>query len=200
MSDHFEITAWKVSVFGGFLVRIFPHSDWIRSNTKYLSVFSSNVGKYGPENLRIRTHFTQWILFIKGFQIVDSRTFKLRLTMIWRKFKEWSNFNSPINRKCVPTLIPLRKNKKLYFLSKTSRLHHQEITFDENALNQKVLIKSIWECLLTVNWILKSLLKVYLIDRVTPLVLFAICSMFPNPFLLQINKYVVTRWLNRTRP
>ena len=32
-----------------FLVRIFPHSDWIRRDTPYLSVFSPNVGKYGPE-------------------------------------------------------------------------------------------------------------------------------------------------------
>ena len=32
-----------------FLVRIFLHSDWIRRDTEYLSVFSSNVGKYGPE-------------------------------------------------------------------------------------------------------------------------------------------------------
>ena len=31
------------------LVRIFPHSDWIRRETEYLSVFSPNVGKYGPE-------------------------------------------------------------------------------------------------------------------------------------------------------
>ena len=40
-----------------FLVRIFPHSywiriphfDWIRRDTKYLSVFSPNAEKYGPE-------------------------------------------------------------------------------------------------------------------------------------------------------
>ena len=32
-----------------FLVRIFTHSNWIRRDTKYLSVFSSNGGKYGPE-------------------------------------------------------------------------------------------------------------------------------------------------------
>ena len=32
-----------------FLVRIFPHSDWIWRDTKYLSVFSPNAGKYGPE-------------------------------------------------------------------------------------------------------------------------------------------------------
>ena len=33
-----------------FLVRNFPHSDWIRIGTEYLAVFSPNVGKYGPEN------------------------------------------------------------------------------------------------------------------------------------------------------
>ena len=33
-----------------FLVRIFPHSDWIRRDTQYLSVLSPNAGKYGPEN------------------------------------------------------------------------------------------------------------------------------------------------------
>ena len=32
-----------------FLVRIFPHSDWIRRDTEYLSVFGPNAGKYGPE-------------------------------------------------------------------------------------------------------------------------------------------------------
>ena len=32
-----------------FLVRIFPHSDWMRRDTKYLSVFSPNAAKYGPE-------------------------------------------------------------------------------------------------------------------------------------------------------
>ena len=32
-----------------FLARIFPHSDWIRRDTKYVSVFSPNAGKYGPD-------------------------------------------------------------------------------------------------------------------------------------------------------
>ena len=32
-----------------FLVRIFPHSDWIRRDAPYFSVFSPNAGKYGPE-------------------------------------------------------------------------------------------------------------------------------------------------------
>ena len=32
-----------------FLVRIFPHSDWIRRDTSHFSVFSPNAGRYGPE-------------------------------------------------------------------------------------------------------------------------------------------------------
>ena len=50
----------KVSVCGVFLVSIFLHSDWIRTETKYLSVFSQKAGKCGQEKFRIRTIFTQW--------------------------------------------------------------------------------------------------------------------------------------------
>ena len=32
-----------------FLARSFLHSDWIRRDTSYLSVFSPNAGKYGAE-------------------------------------------------------------------------------------------------------------------------------------------------------
>ena len=39
----------KVSIFGVILVRIFLHLDWIRRDTPYLSVFSPNAGKCGPE-------------------------------------------------------------------------------------------------------------------------------------------------------
>ena len=45
-------------VFGFFLGCIFPHLDWIRRDASYLSVVNPNAGKYGPEKLRIRTHFT----------------------------------------------------------------------------------------------------------------------------------------------
>ena len=43
------LTVRKVSVFRVFLVHIFPQSHRIRKDTSYLSVFSLNVGKYGPE-------------------------------------------------------------------------------------------------------------------------------------------------------
>ena len=32
-----------------FLVRVFPHLDWIWWDTEYLAVFSPNVGKYRPQ-------------------------------------------------------------------------------------------------------------------------------------------------------
>ena len=38
-------TAQKVSVFGVILARIFPHSNWIRRDKEYLSVFSPNAEK-----------------------------------------------------------------------------------------------------------------------------------------------------------
>ena len=41
----FCVTAWKVSVFGAFLVLIFPHSDWIRRDSSHLSIFSWITGK-----------------------------------------------------------------------------------------------------------------------------------------------------------
>ena len=39
-------TAWKVSVFGVFQVRIFSHSDWIRRDNQYLSIFGLNMERF----------------------------------------------------------------------------------------------------------------------------------------------------------
>ena len=39
--------AWKVSVFGVILFCIFSHSDWIRRDNPYFSVFSPNAEKCG---------------------------------------------------------------------------------------------------------------------------------------------------------
>ena len=49
------------------LVRIFSHSDWLRRDTKYLSVFSPNAGKHGPEKTPYLDTFhaenNLWMLF-----------------------------------------------------------------------------------------------------------------------------------------
>ena len=48
-----------------FLVLIFPHSNWIKRDTPFLSVFSPNAGIYGPEKLLIRTFSTRCKLWLK---------------------------------------------------------------------------------------------------------------------------------------
>ena len=74
--------AWNVSVFAVILVRIFPQSDWIRRDTLYLSVFSPNAGKYGPESLRIGTLFTQWLILNNFQQVEDSENFNV-FNFLW---------------------------------------------------------------------------------------------------------------------
>ena len=51
-------TAWKVSVFGAFLVCICPHLDWIRS-ILFLRIHSE-YEKIGTRKLRMRTLLRQW--------------------------------------------------------------------------------------------------------------------------------------------
>ena len=49
-----------------FLVCIFPHSDWIQTDTLYLSVFSPNAGKYGPEKTPyLDTFHTVRVTYVK---------------------------------------------------------------------------------------------------------------------------------------
>ena len=49
-----KITAWKVSVFGVFLVRIFPHLDSIRRDTDHFCIYTS-------------TYLIEFTTFILGF-------------------------------------------------------------------------------------------------------------------------------------
>ena len=46
------VTTWKMSVFGVFLVRIFPHTDWMQMDTPHLSLF--NPDRYSI-SLRIQS-------------------------------------------------------------------------------------------------------------------------------------------------
>ena len=83
--------AWKVSVFGVILALIFPHLDWIRRNTPYISVFIPNAGICGPEQLWIRTLFTQceilWvrhIYWLSNRKIFQKRFWMLQGSFFWR--------------------------------------------------------------------------------------------------------------------
>ena len=81
-----KYTAWKVSVFAVFFVRILPHSAWIRRDTEYLSIFSPNAGKYGTEKLWIQTLFMYWYIRITyGIQRSMQNSFKHLRWSILRK-------------------------------------------------------------------------------------------------------------------
>ena len=54
----FPNTAWNVSIFGVFLVRVFPHLNGIRIFNMQVSGFSLITGKYRQEKLQIMTLIT----------------------------------------------------------------------------------------------------------------------------------------------
>ena len=56
----------SVQIRSFFLFRIFPHSGWIRRYTLYLSVFSPNAGKYGPEKTPYLSTFHAVLSFINA--------------------------------------------------------------------------------------------------------------------------------------
>ena len=78
-----------------FLARIFPHSDWIQRDTKYLSVFNPNAGKYGLEKTLYLDTFhaacawarkKHWFGFCSG----KSRAQLLEiwnLKILWKRFR-----------------------------------------------------------------------------------------------------------------
>ena len=84
------ITPWKVSKYGVFSGSYFP-----AFGLKYLSIFSPNVGKYGPEKtlyfdtfhaVNIRTNF--FLLYKDEWKVVS---FKTRLSILQKSMlKKWS--------------------------------------------------------------------------------------------------------------
>ena len=97
-------TALKVSVFGVFLVHFFSHLDRKRRVTKYLSVFSSNAGKYGPEKLRICTLFKQWFFLPDVYAL---KYYPLRVYMYRQDFSEYMSFESKCTKR-PPLLLQAR--------------------------------------------------------------------------------------------
>ena len=83
------------------LVRIFPHSDWIRRDTPYLSVFRPNAGKCGPEKTPYLETFraVAHVAFNNYMTVLQTNNYKLNfgyfavrvavdLKLIWNwKFK-----------------------------------------------------------------------------------------------------------------
>ena len=87
-----------------FLVRIFPHSDWIRRDSSYLSVFSPNVRKYGPEKTP----------YLDAFHAVLS----LKRNILWKSGDRWSNIMT--NTKILQNSDVWGKSDSRFIVSKSS--------------------------------------------------------------------------------
>ena len=59
---------WKVSVFGVFLVRIFPHSDWRRRDTP--SPYSVQMWKNSDQKISKYGHFSRSASFFRRFLFI----------------------------------------------------------------------------------------------------------------------------------
>ena len=69
---YFRQNLFRRTALGVFLIHIFPHSNRIRRYTEYLSVFSLNAGKYGPEKIRILTLLQSWTKYLETFSLFGS--------------------------------------------------------------------------------------------------------------------------------
>ena len=87
-------TAWKVSVFGVFLVRIFLHSDWMPRDILYLSIFSLNASKYGPEKLQVWTLFTEYFYLMTIETINHEAMNHWKITILWYSLYCSKNFKT----------------------------------------------------------------------------------------------------------
>ena len=105
-----------MSIFGVFQIRIFPHSDWIRRDTSYLSdlsVFCPNAEKKKrPEKLRIRILFTHCLFPIY-----------INIPYWWKKepvksgqFFSGDQYFSPTNNFTRLKLKPIKSFYQLFFL------------------------------------------------------------------------------------
>ena len=88
-------TAWKVSVFGVILVRIFPHSDWIWKDLSVSLRIQSECGKIRTRITRnMDTFYEVWYLrHLKAFEIISNVMPVLLLILFWWYFN-WLQMHS----------------------------------------------------------------------------------------------------------
>ena len=129
-----------MSVFGVTLVHIFRHLDWVQRDTGYLSVFSPNAGKCGPEKLLIRTFFTQ---------ILAAICFCYGRSLKWNN---WTELSFEMNRKHLCPSLPdvglILSNYQLYRIGASVWYLHQliaDLSFPlciiNNMVNFSIVLK-----------------------------------------------------------
>ena len=95
-------TAWKMSVFGVFLVRIFPHSDWIRRDTLSISPYSVWMRKNTDQKNPEEGHFSRAASSFKGLQ-----AYKAFVSESCALISSFGSFGSALISNVHVTLYPL---------------------------------------------------------------------------------------------
>ena len=106
-------TAWKCPNIEFSLIRIFSHSDWIRRDTEYLSLFSLNARKCGPEKTPYLDTFHAVCIYNMIFNLLP-----------FRKQYSWSFFLRPYSplwshsssQRSAVILPPIWKKCLFYFV------------------------------------------------------------------------------------
>ena len=106
-----------------FLVRVFLHSDWIRKDTEYLSVFSPNAGKCGPEITRYLDTFhsvhTLYLYIIHCINNIRSTILLQYLVRISYSFFPSSKIKNIVVL-FTQLRVPVKINIQCYFRSVSS--------------------------------------------------------------------------------
>ena len=78
----FTSTAWKLSVFGVILVRIFPHSEWIRRDTEYLRMWENLDQNNSEYRHLLRSDRDAWTLALSWRRSLSYRNQSIDLQSI----------------------------------------------------------------------------------------------------------------------
>ena len=147
-----------------FLVHIFSHSDWIRRDTPYLSVFSLNAGNCGPEKTPYLDTF-QAVLFCDPPPHLPFISKTDLLFKNHRTHKHLANFTPPpanlfhVDVINVLSLIRVKATfnwKKITFL-RSPKLKHMIWKINTALLKKvkKLLTGGVSTCNFQERWIMK---------------------------------------------
>ena len=150
MQKELQITAWKVSVFGVFLVRIFPHSDWIRRDVSLLIYFecrkirtrkTPNADTFHAVDVIDHSHLEEFHEILREYTDIPPKIVLKTKIFTYHNLKGITNYKN---------LVVLKEDKdsslvlidKLNYVSKLQRLIEEGINNGVYALRSNIAPKS----------------------------------------------------------
>ena len=88
-----------------FLVHIFPHSNWIWRDTPYLSVFSPNSRKYGPE----KTSYLDTFLAVCFTNYLNVNELFTLLLVLFKRANYLLRSGHPLSKRCPENMQQIHR-------------------------------------------------------------------------------------------